>query len=209
MTRLIPTILALLLVLAAVPAPAIADEDDGLGVFDDGDDDLTLAERVGAANDALAGVAARVWWDAKSLFSSDADDATAVEQQADDVQELVNEHNESLETYINDRFDGDASDWNVIAVRFEQGEHGETRYLVADVNETDQTFENGSMVESTDRDVDATVVLEDYAAANAADELDSFIENYVEEDRDVDAALRRRLAQQYLGDVELPDEVTD
>lgn len=203
MHRSVTLVLVVCLVSATAVAPATAqsDEEGLLDTITGGD--LTLSERISAANDALAGLLARAEYEASAVGDDETDAPSTL---AEGLTTEFNSHNATIETYVNARFTGTATNWDVIKVTVEQDNETTTRYLVATATD-DGNFTDSRMVSETDRAADQTVVLRDYAAANAASELDRFVTEYVEEDRDIDAALRRRLAQQYGGDVTLPSEV--
>lgn len=201
--RQLTTAVAALLVLAAVaPGVAVAQTDDE-GIIDgiDGPSDLVsvAAEGVGAITDAVAGGLA------VAEHAVLGDDRTPAEQ-ADATAATFNSNSDSIETYLNARVSDDVnrSAWDVIAVEVVGEEETATRYLTADV--VDGNFTNLSMDASTDRTVDKTIRLEGAAAANADGELDYFVTEYVDEDRDPDAALRARWFS-FRGDVTLPDGV--
>jgi hypothetical protein len=203
MHRSVTLVVVVCLVSATAIAPATAQSDDG-GLLDTiTGGELTLSERINAANDALAGLLSRAQYEASTVSDKDTQASSTL---AEEITTEYNSHNATIETYVNARFAGTASDWDVIKVTVEQDNDTATRYLVATATD-DGNFTDSRMVSETSRTVDQTVVLRDYAAANAATELDRFVTEYVEEDRDIDAALRRRLAQQYGGDVTLPSGV--
>lgn len=202
MRRLAALLVAALLVTAAVPGGVAAQDDDG-GLLDgmDGPGGLLDAIRAGfsAANDAIGSLVR------SASYQVTGPDRTPAEQ-ADATAAVVNNNSDALVNYTNARFSGSATAWDVVAVEFTNTDTDETatRYLVA-------TTENGSftsveMVETTNRTVDATLGLEDAAAANADRELTHFVEAYVDEDRALDTALRSRLSA-YAGDIDLPDGV--
>jgi hypothetical protein len=197
---------AALLVLAAAPAGVAAQADTADdGLFDGIDGPGGLVDAVtssfSAANDAIGATV-------RSLaYGATGPDRTPQEQ-AQALADVYNANSDSIETYANTRFNGDASDWNVVKITVRQTDTDEpasVRYLVANVT-SDGNFTDSKMVETTSRDVDAELVLEDAAAANADTELEHFVDAYVAEERDLDTALRSRLAP-YSGDIDLPDGV--
>lgn len=185
MSRHLALVILLVAVLVAVPAAAQTDDGPIIDLID-GEDDGILAGIEGF----LDGIIAR--------FTDPAADRSASEA-ADDLRSEFNAHNDSLETWVNDRTTAD-TDANVLELTLDpEGDGDETVYLVADVNGSD--YENATLTTSTDRSVDESCTLEDAAAANAADELDAFHNRFVTEDRDVTPRYRSRLKGQYAGDV--------
>lgn len=204
--QLATVLVAALLVLAAAPAGVAAQADtDEDGLFDgiDGPGGLVdaVTSGVGAANDAIGALFRSV------TYQATGPDRTPQEQ-AQALAEVYNTNSDSIETYANARFNGNSADWNVVKITVRQTDTDEpasVRYLVANVT-SDGNFTDSKMIETTTREVDAELVLEDAAAANADSELQHFVDAYVEEDRDLDTALRSRLAP-YSGDIDLPDGV--
>lgn len=197
---------ALLVIVAVAPGAVVAQDDSIWDGFSEDEDEVSITDRISIANAEVAALLDRISYSVSSRTTSDDADARATEY-ADAFANTFAEHNETLETYTNDRFTGDASQYNVIAFEFVVDDAETTRYLVADVNATDDTFHNSSIVGQTDRSVDYTITLEEYAAKNAADELDYFAEEYAAENRGIDKQLLTRMANRYAGDIELPDEV--
>ena len=200
-------LLALLVVCAAIAGSTVGvagQSDDGvLGDFlDDEDDGTNWSERVSALASGAAAKAS--WYAGQALSLSDADaDQEAAEADREDLQQEFNANNESIENYMNTRFDGNASKWDVIAVHHIRDDGEATHYIVADGNGS--AFSNARMVDATDRSVDKEVTLSDYASDNAATELETFIGDFVEEDKGVTSTYLQRLAHKYSGYVETPE----
>lgn len=193
-----------LLTTAATP---VAAQSSNSGLLDSMFSEATLSERISAANDAVGGLVDRLGYEVSSrtsLIGGQPDrNATA---HADALASTYNNNSVAIEDYVNQRFDGDASQWDVIEIHVVDGDTETTRYLTADATSND-TFENTTMTANTSRSVDQTIEIRDYAAKNADDELQTFVDDYVTEDKDIDAALQQRLAQQYGGDIRLPNGV--
>lgn len=206
--RTLSSVTAALLVIAAIAgAPLAVSADDGGGALDgfleDDEDD-------GVDWSATAqGVLNKNLWQASQYLSiSDTEeDEQEAERDRADLQEAFNANNESIEAYANDRFGGNETEWDVIAVEHVRGEGDATHYLVADVE--NDSFANARMVNDTERDIDHRVTLRGYASDSAHDELDRFVEEYVANDSDVTTAYTTRLAAEYSGYVDRPEALTD
>ncbi len=198
-------LLALVVVLASTAAAPTVAADSGDSVLGDFVDDESDTDWSAVA----AGVMDKVLWQASQYTSlSDAEaDQQAAEADRADLQETFNANNESIENYTNARFGGNASEWDVIAINHVRDDGEATQYLVADANESN--FSNARMVNSTDRTVDKELTLKGYASDNAHTELETFVEEFVSEDRDVTQSYVRELASKYSGYVELPEGVTN
>lgn len=206
-TKTLSVLLAVCMVTAAV-GPAVAQTEDDGGLFDGltGDEDMTLSDRLDAANGAIAGWVDRLTYQARTL-ADDRDESQRADDYATDLAETYNSNNDTLETWVNARFSGNASDWNVVKVTLKQEDATATRYLVADVDNTTGNFTDSKMVNSTTRTTDAELTLEANAASNAADELQTFVHDYAAKDKTPGRTYLSRMAQQYAGNVELPDGV--
>jgi hypothetical protein len=198
MTR---TILILAVVVVALSAglapPAAAQSDAGPieGLFDDeGGSGIVKGVLEGVG---LGGLLGRAAYTVDSVRSEP--DPTP---HAEALAETYNANSDTIEDWVNARFNGTAEDWTVLRIDLEQGDTTATRYLVADVS--NGTFEDSEMVAETDRSVDATLTFQDYAATQAAAELEYFVTEYAAADRDVTDALRTRMAA-YKPNTELPE----
>jgi hypothetical protein len=137
-----------------------------------------------------------------------------VEGYADDFQETFNANAETLRRYANDRLDvGDVA----VAIRFadREGNHSE-RYLVALADEPTSTLEEVRIVdperfENLDRSIDRRVAVDWYLSRNAADELETFLETFADQNRDPPHAYVAKTAAKYGDSVEgdLVDELVD
>ncbi|MFW5911658.1 MAG: hypothetical protein ACOCQV_02860 [Halolamina sp.] len=205
MRRVLAVALLLIVAGASAPMAVSAQSDDGGvldGFLDDEDDGTDLSATVAGVVDK------NVWQASQYLSLSDADeDQQAAEQDRHDLQQAFAANNESIESYANDRFDGNASEWDVIEIAHVRDEGNATHYLVADAE--NGSFENARMVNETDRDVDHTLTLEEYASDAAHAELDTFVTDYVATDRNVTTGYATRLAAEYSGYVERPEVFSD
>lgn len=196
-----------LLTVAAVAAGpgTVAAQDDGSVLDGFLDDEGEEADWSAAAMGVLDKT---TWWASNidPLSDAEEDRQKALEDRAA-LQQAFNSQNESIQNYTNARFGGNESAWNVIAIEHVRGEGETTQYLVADVE--NGSFANARMVNSTERPVDRTVTLSGYASDNAHAELDTFVEEFVDEDRGVTRAYTTRLATEYSGYVDLPEGFTN
>ncbi len=202
---------AALLLLAAVSGGVVAqdDEEDSLfeqftGVETSSAEDSGLLDGVGATIDTAGKYIDRTVYGVSSMLS-DRTDAERAQDYATNTTEVFNANNETLTNYTDSRVGNvTGSEWDTIAVEFQVGDATATRYLVTDYE--NGNFTNGAMVNDTNRTVDKTLVLEDYAAKSAADELEYFTTEYAAENRDVDLALLSRM-QAHADNIDLPEGV--
>lgn len=166
----------------------------GIATAEDDDGVLEPIRTVTSWFEALRGAA---WGEIQQRFTDPADRDAA--EAAADLKAEYNASSDDIEGWVNDRVDADA-DADVLAVTVEIDDDEETVFLVADVDGSD--YANSSMVDSTDRSVDERCTLEDDAARNAADELEAFVEEFVDEDRDASSFYLGRTARRYDGDVD-------
>jgi len=192
--------LAALLVLGAVAPAATAQSDDGVleNLVEDDSEDRDWSAIVGAALE-------RASWSVSQISFDGPADQEIAEEDRGDLQETFNANNATIETYVNDRFSGNHSAWDVIAITHVRGDGEATQYLVADVNNS--TFVNARMVNSTDRTVDKKVTLEKMASDRAHEELETFVEEYAEPNQTVDGSYVDQLAAKYGGNVDPPEGV--
>lgn len=165
-------------------------------------EDASMLDRVtDATDDAFwEGIQGRItgWINARWNYVS-GEQVTASEA-CGDLQETFNDNNQTIQSYVNERTNA-SSDADVLKLTCApRDEETETVYLTADVTAND-TYANASVVDSTDRTVDADCHLEEDAAVNAADELQTFVDEFAEPNEDLSADFRKRLAAQYAGDV--------
>lgn len=200
MRRSIPLVLVALLCLSViVPGSAVASPLADLG---DSTEDAGLIERAQNTASALVAGAQGLYertlhWATSAVSGEDPDP----EQQATDTREVFNAHNESLRTYINDRNASDSA-YQVIEIEFVHEDASSSIFVVADYNATTGEYDALEAVEATDRNVDESVTLEGYAAANASAEFEHFVEAFVEPDEDVGDAYKAELAAKYARNVE-------
>lgn len=198
--------MALFLVTAGAASPAVGQVsaspvEDFFGDDEDSDDDGGILSGIGSVLDAYAGAIAgyrsRV---TRSITSKTglSDDISA-ETAADDLQEVANDNIAGLQSYANDRVNA-GTDYDVLELELTIDGETATRYATADV--VNGSYENTSVVDSTDRSVDQSCTFEGAAARNAADELQSFIDNYVEPDKDVSEGLVSRITTEYGGKID-------
>lgn len=178
--------LAIVLLISAAAiaaAPTTVAAADNPSIFED------VTESVGTFLDALLGAARGEF----ARLTDDGADRDASEA-ADDLQSEFNANSGTLEDWINSRSNASGA-MNVVEFELDVDGDESTVFLVADV--TDGAYENASIVDSMDRTVDDSCELEGAAARNAADELETFVDTYAEDDQDVDAGYLARLDRQY------------
>ncbi|MFW5956756.1 MAG: hypothetical protein ACOCQY_05070 [Halorhabdus sp.] len=206
MQRTTAVLVSALFVLATVTASPAAAQDSSLWDDFSADEgtDLSLSERIDITNAEIAASLDKIGFQIEAGREDTTDEERAT-QNANDFAAEFDDQNSTLEEYANDNFDGNASEYDVIALEFQVGEETETRYIVADANNS--TFSNSTVVNSTDRTADWTLTLEEYAAANADEELEYFADEYAAENRSIDKPLLTRMGKRYGTHVDLPEEV--
>lgn len=195
MRRPLAVVLVCLLALSAVAGPPVAAQSDS-GLVDSLTDDEGASGFLKGLLPGATSIIDRVQY----TTTGEPDPET----HADALESTYNDNSATIEDWVNPRFSRTESEWNVIKIELTQGDETATRYLVADVN--NGSFENSSITDETDRSVDRTVTIEDYAVTKADDELAYFIAEHAEPDSDLDTALRSRMAQ-YKTNIELPEGV--
>ena len=191
MRRLVVVFIAALLVTSAVQ-PAVAQEDDywdGL-VTEDGDIVTRILEGIGN----LLGDLART--QDKYLGDEGADAATYVA----DIQSTFNESNATIGAYASERLPADTGhDVARIYVHDEDGGN-ETLYLVSDVE--NESWTNARLVdqasfEDLNRSVDFWVSMDWFVSKHAADELETFVDDYADENRNLSRSYQLRKISKY------------
>ncbi len=199
-------IIAAMVVLAAIAGgtAGVAAQSEDDSILDDFVDDESDTDWSAAAN----GVYQKISWQVSQYtsFSDENADQEAAEGDRADLQEVFNANNQSIENYTNARFTGNASAWNVIAIPHVRDDGMATQYIVADANNS--TFSNAAMVNTTNRTVDKELTLSGFASDNAHVELQTFLDEFVAEDRGVTKSYVSELTTKYSGYVELPEGVT-
>lgn len=197
----------------AATTPAIAQEDEDEESFIDAvlsDDnesaiDLGIAsistEDIDLASAYIRGAANRAWLATSNVRRSPINresDSVRVTNHADAVQSYFNYRNESFVEAANEWGIGaDSRDVFELTFRIDGAE--ETRYLVADYNESSAEYTSARIVEETDRTVDECVEARDHATTNAKDELESFHTRFVEPMDQPGAPYKRYIAGAYAG----------
>lgn len=200
---LTPLVVASLLLTALTVgvAPAAADSNGVLGDFGDGEDDGR--DWGGTVKAGIAGSLERIQWQVSQLRTSSDDGTNLAESDAVALQDQFNAANTTLEPYVNNRFGGNYSAWNVIEITHTRDDETFTHYIVADVD--NESFVNAKMVNSTNRTVDKQLGLSGFASDNAASELDYFATEFAEPGNNVTDAYEAELASKYGKDVTLPE----
>lgn len=194
----------------AAVAPAAASHDGGetdtlSDLFTTSDDGFVATTKAVAK-----GLGERFGYGAASLnpFA----DKTSAGEYANDTTTVVNQNSGELVQHANQR---DVAGWfahysdrsngvDVVEITF-TGEDDTTtkRYLVAQYNSTSDQYDSVEMVSDTTHSVDETATLEPRASANAADDIETFLDEYQPSD-DVKKSYRRGMAAKYSGAVESP-----
>lgn len=194
----VAVVVAAALISAPVSAQTDSPIDDLFGDDEDAEGGIldTASSVLQQAFGFVTGARNRVsrWVSTATGLSDPIDASTA----ADDLQAVGNDHAAQVQAYANDRVNASTS-YDVFEIEFRIDGDTATRYVTADV--VNGSYENASVDASTDRPVDESCTLEGAAARNAADELESFVENYVEPDRDVDRRLFSEIAAEYGGSI--------
>jgi len=113
---------------------------------------------------------------------------------ADEAQTAFNDRSGDFQTYANERSTA-SSDYDVLAVTFEQDDSETTRYVVATVNDSD--YEDVEMVTSTSRSVDEECTLRGAAARNADNEIEAFHDQFVTADTGISDQYIAKMASKY------------
>jgi|GEM_PF-1006998 len=189
----------------ALTAPVQAQSEDG-GVFDgvlsDDEEDASVLASVGDEITRVTSAALRYVDLAEMAVTGTDGQAT---EYADSVEERLHGSNESIRAYINERVSASA-DYDAFRVYFHDRDgNNVTRFVVA-------TVDNGSYAsgprmltpaefEDTGRTADHWVSLDWYASRHAADELDSFVTEFVTPGENVSRSTQARLLSQYRGSI--------
>lgn len=194
--------------LLATPAAAQTDGDSLLGDVVGEDAPSFMDDPKGWAKTALsAGDAASerfgYWARSKTpSFVSETFPALGNEKtaqgEADAVQSYWNKRNATLLEWANTRKNW--SENNTVELVWSLEGETATKYL--EVNATNGNLTRAEIVTSTDRTVDHDVELCGYAAASSRQEIERFVEEIAEPDKNVTAADRARLGTKYSGHVE-------
>lgn len=182
-------LLATLIVTGAfgmVAAPVSAqDSDDGdSGVVDDlfaqDGDKWTISNALGFASGLM---------ERYNPLAEKPDEASASEYR-DATMEQLNQNNGVLMNWTNPRANA-STDFDVVRVKFTDSDgNSEWLFITADVNTTTDNYTsvqamNLTEFKSTDREIDRTYRLSPYASRMASQELETFISEYAEPDKDL------------------------
>lgn len=196
--------IAVLLVLASMSAPVAANPIGDIFGEDSEEEDSLLPD-VDTILGAVEGLQARATsWIDRTRGASPTSTEVAV-----DVTDRFNSNSDAILGYVNERSEAD-SDSRITKLTFVLDGEETDRYLVTEINSTEGNYTDLVMLSSgeySDRgldesDVDEEVRLEDGAAQNADEELETFLDEYVETDTDPDKGYLSRLGAQYAGSVD-------
>lgn len=200
--RTLAVILAVLVAMTLVPAPAAAGhaagDDSFLDDFVDSDGETVVEEALRIAASAPGKVAKLQ----SRLFDRDDGDAS---EHAADFQTEFNTHNESTTAWVNDHVDAD-SDRDVFELVFaDRDGNSATVYLVADV--TDGDYANARVVDQEtfdglNRTVDHTVEADWFLSRHAASEFETFHSDFVDEDENLTRTYKAKMVSKYGDSVE-------
>lgn len=148
---------------------------------------------------------------------------TSSKEIAANASAFYNANNASFEAYINEHIDNASTAYNVFRINITQDGTTTTIYAVGDVNESGDiwTYENTRVLnatefEATNYSVDETVLVDDIAAAKLNEDVRTFHEQYVQEDKSIREhpgfafKLKARNDEHIAGTLPfLPDELPD
>lgn len=190
-------------VTALAASPVAAADDDTLlgGVLEGPDDDESRTEwALGGASvawSAAKGAQERSsWW--FGGLNPFADEPPGAAEEAKALTTYYNGNNATLEAYANERTNWTADHTVEITILVEDSEA--TRYLVA--NASNGNLTDTTMVKTTSRTPDETLTACGYAAEQSQEELEYFIQEYAEPNKDVDTKYLARIKGKYNKDVE-------
>lgn len=197
--------IAVLLVLASMSAPVAANPIGDIFGEDDSEEDDSLLPDVDTILGAVEGLQAR----ATSWIDRTRGAAPESTEVAVDVTDRFNSNSDAILGYVNERSEAD-SDSRITKLTFVLDGEETDRYLVTEINSTEGNYTDLVMLSSgeySDRgldesDVDEEVRLEDGAAQNADEELETFLDEYVETGEDPSSGYLSRLGAQYAGSVD-------
>lgn len=187
---------ALVVLVLAAPGPAVAQSDEGVSVDDFTEDQSVAAAVLDGIGGFVSGLTSRL---RHSVSEAVGEDHTDLEATVGDATSYYNDRSTAFEGWANERVDADTSR-DVVKLTFEDEGETETRYLVADVNNSE--YQNSEIVTSTDRSVDETCTVSGLAAQNADAELETFYDEFVSRGESISAGYASRMKGQYDDDVD-------
>jgi len=197
---------------------------DGLfGADDSDDDDGLLPDIIPGEDDSATVVGYASGWLDRAMYSLESrfgssEETVSASEVATSLSDDLNTHADAYEAYLNE-FTGASTAYDSIRYRVMLDGETATRYIVANVTDVggesayqDLRAVNGTTYDGLNRTVDESMTLCGIAAANAADDLRKFREEYVatntsiREDPSLLAELRARNTGDVAGTIEmLPD----
>ncbi|ELZ40641.1 hypothetical protein C471_07656 [Halorubrum saccharovorum DSM 1137] len=178
-------------------------------------EDPGVLDQVSAAMDGFRG--AMEGWVEQQRY--DAEEADGVDAAAQSLTESINAQSSSeapdgavtWSEYLNSRVTAD-QDVQVIEVDMHMDGESATRYIIADYNTTDSTYNSVTAVQGTDRSVDRSVTLCGMAADQASEEVEAVVDGFISSDSMLTIDEVSRLNSQYgdhvAGDIDgLNDEI--
>jgi len=189
--------------ITTAPAPAGAgalDDDSPVdSVLEDKEEDEGLLPDLSAWASAARGAVERfVRTVTPDVIADRIGSEISAEAAAANVSEYYNDHNASIEAWVNDRTNA-STDHDVVEITWYVDGEEATRYLVATVE--NDSYVNSNMVTDTNRTVDETVGLCGLAARDSRDELESLHETFIGPGENVSRDRLANLATTYGPDV--------
>jgi hypothetical protein len=194
-------LVAVLLVVASVATPAAAQtaEDSVFAALDpDGDEGDSLLTDIQEVGDwALAvsdSVTDRVLFTVERITG----DTSGAEAVASDLTTWTNNRSGELINYANQHLDAvNGTEFDVLEVTLEGADGSATRYVTADVNSTTGNYTSLEVVESTNRTVDQTITLSEFATSQLNEDVRSLYDTFVTAGEYPDGETMRELVATY------------
>jgi len=196
MSHVTPVTLSLLLVVASITAGGVAAQETNEEFVDEILSDGGDQSRLWGLGEGIGGIVrgnlARVLHQI-GVFSG-VKDSPAPSEEAAEVQQFFNERSGDFVAYANDRVNA-SDEWDTLAISYELDDEQVTHYVIA--NHSNDTYDNASIVNSTDRTVDDRCTLEGPAARNAKEELETGYQAFIESGDAPDPSYMGRLTGAY------------
>ncbi len=206
-TTAISAALAVLLLAAGATGAAAQTPDNGIDPFADGGlADRAAASAAGIADRGIEWVRYQLGARAGGVLPGVEEPPTA-EERANDLQQYVNDRNETLTAYANDQILGDQ---NLTEPRVAEvtvtGPEGETATRHVVVRVSDGQVSEVEAVNNTGLSANVTIGLSGYATSEARTEAERLFSEYVQADKRPTEAERTRVVSKYGGSVTIDGE---
>jgi hypothetical protein len=198
MNRTLTVLLAFLVATSALTGVVVAQEDDA---------DATFAEKLIEPGDQgapgigidIARAAARATSLPDRLYTQLVGDEGNASKHAQDFQDEFNQNNDTIQAYSNKRINASTS-LDVLELTFtDEAGNQATVYLAATVS--NESYQNMRVVDNTSRTVDESITADWYLSRNAASELEAFVADFAEPDRDLTQTYKAKMIAKYASDV--------